>query len=103
MSTKLTDDVAELLLGRTRAEVLRVLFLEASPSMYIREIARAIDGSPGNVQRELRNLESLGLILREERGNQVYYRPDPNHPIHDDLKRILVKTTGVAARLKKEY
>jgi predicted nucleotidyltransferase len=96
MSTIQTANVSETILGKTRASVLSALFLQPGPSMYTREIIRATGGSPGAVQRELKTLEDLGLLIREERGNQVHYRANPQHPIYEDLYGLLVKTTGVA-------
>lgn len=37
-----------------------------------------------------------GLLLREKRGNQVYFRANPDSPIFEDIKNIVRKTFGVA-------
>jgi predicted nucleotidyltransferase len=95
MSTNNRQGVAEELLGRTRAAVLSTLYLDTEPSMYVREIIRATGISPGGIQRELRNLERLNLVVREEQGNQVHYRANKDHPIFEDLRRLLLKITGV--------
>ena len=69
--------------------------------MYTREIIRATGMGPGAIQRELKMLEEVGLLIREDRGNQVHYRANTQHPIYEDLYGLLVKTTGVADLLRK--
>lgn len=68
--------------------------------MYLREIIATIGGGQGQVQRELENLHRAGLIRREKRANQVYYSPNPDAPIYEELKAIALKTFGVADVLR---
>jgi len=96
MSTHRRKNDASLLLGKTRSSILGLLLTDPSESMYTREIIRAVGGSSGAVQRELGNLEGLGLLVRENQGNQVHYRANTEHPIYVDLRGLLLKTTGVA-------
>ncbi len=69
--------------------------------MYLREIIAAVGGGQGQVQRELENLLRAGLIRREKRANQVYYSPNPEAPIYEELKAIAFKTFGVADILRQ--
>ena len=69
--------------------------------MYLREIITAVGGGQGQVQRELENLLRAGLIRREKRANQVYYSPNPEAPIYEELRAIAFKTFGVADILRR--
>jgi predicted nucleotidyltransferase len=93
-------DIGASLFGKGRRKVLGVLFSRAEQPMYLREIIAAVGGGQGQVQRELAQLHRAGLVLREKRANLVYYRPNPDAPIYDELKAITFKTFGVADVLR---
>lgn len=84
------------LFGKTRQAVLALLFSHNDESFYLRQIVRATGAGLGPVQRELKNLTESGVIIREARGRQVYYRANAKCPIFDDLKSIVSKTFGMA-------
>jgi DNA-binding transcriptional ArsR family regulator len=84
------------LLGKTRRAILSLLFTRSDEAFYYRQIERLTGGSPGAIQRELRNLTDAGLLIRERRGNQVYYRANVDSPIFPELRSIVVKTVGLA-------
>ena len=88
------------LFGKTRRAVLSVLFTHPDESFYLREIVRATNAGMGAVQREVKQLLEAGIIQREMRGNQVYYRADKNCPIFEELKSMMIKTAGVGDVLK---
>ena len=94
-------DIGATLFGAGRRKVLGVLFTRADQPMYLREIIAAAGSGQGQVQRELENLHRAGLVLREKRANHVYYRPNPDAPIYEELKAIAFKTFGVADVLKE--
>ena len=94
-------DIGTSLFGKGRRNVLGVLFTRPGVPMYLREIIAAVGGGQGQVQRELENLHRAGLIRREKRANQVYYSPNPDAPIYEELKAIAFKTFGVADVLRE--
>jgi predicted nucleotidyltransferase len=96
-----TRDIGTSLFGKGRRNVLGLLFTRPGEPMYLREIIAAVGGGQGQIQRELANLHRAGLIRREERANQVYYSPNPDAPIYDELKAIAFKTFGVADILRE--
>jgi predicted nucleotidyltransferase len=89
-----------LLFGQTRGRVLSLLFGAPDESFYIREIARQIETSVGTVQRELTLLAEVGLVNRSQRGNQVFYQVNREHPDYPELRALLAKTLGVFQLLK---
>ena len=102
MGTKAKKDgISAALFGKTRRAVLGLLFLHADRSYYVREIVRAADVGQGSVQRELRNLTAAGIIDREERGKQVHYRANRQSPVFEELRSLMVKTTGLADVLRE--
>ncbi|MFC1629343.1 nucleotidyltransferase domain-containing protein [Gemmatimonadota bacterium] len=96
MGIKISDNIAEGILGKTRSAVLSLLFLRPEERMYVREIIKEVGSGSGSVQRELEQLEQYGLIERSVSGKQVYYQAVSDHPLYRDLTMFLVKTTGIA-------
>jgi predicted nucleotidyltransferase len=95
-----TTDPASVLFGRSMRAVLGLLFSHPESAFYLREIARTAGTSPSSLQRELAALTDAGLIVREARGRQVYFRANPGSPLFDELRGIVVKTFGVADVLR---
>lgn len=100
MVTNQDDRIARYLLGKTRSAVLSLLYLRPDESMFVREIIRAVDTGSGAVQRELENLEQLGLIRRRESGKQVYYQAVADHPVAACLTGLLLRTTGISIAVR---
>ena len=68
--------------------------------MYVREIARSTEENINAVRRELANLEGIGLLKSERRGNSRYYAVNKKMPIYNELASIILKTEGVAKELR---
>ena len=83
------------LFGRTRTALLAMLFGHADESFYLRQIVRALGAGHGGVQRELKRLLDLDLIIRRKQGNQVLYQANVHSPIFPEIKSLLTKTAGV--------
>lgn len=93
-------NLANLLFGTYRRDVLALLLLHPGESFHVREIAR-MTGKPANtLYRELSTLAKAGLLVRRAQGNQVHYEANTSNPIYEDLRGILKKTTGVADVLR---
>lgn len=94
-------NLADLLFGAYRRDVLGLLLLHPGESYHVREIAR-MTGRPANtLYRELATLAEAGVLLRRTQGNQVHYEANPESLIYEELRGILRKTTGVADVLRE--
>jgi predicted nucleotidyltransferase len=62
---------------------------------YIRELARIIRKDASGVKRELDNLEKMGLLTREKKGNQRYFTVNKTSPLYPEIKSLIQKTLGV--------
>ena len=94
MSTKLKSE-SSVLFGRTRSALLAVVYTHADKSYYVRQLARMVGAGHGALQRELKALTDMGLIVRSRQGNQVLYRANAKSPIFAEMKRLIAKTVGV--------
>lgn len=95
MGTILTENTSTALFGKTRRAVLALLYTHADESFYVREIFRALAIGQGTVQRELARLTDAGLLVRNQKGNQVYYQANHESPVFEELKALMVKTAGI--------
>lgn len=95
------NSICNGLFGKTRQAVLALLYGHTDTSFYTKQILDAVGAGHGTVQRELKNLTDWGIIIRETRGRQVYYRANDKCPIYNELKNIVRKTFGMADILRQ--
>lgn len=77
-----------------------ILFGHPDRSFYLRELVRLTGSSPGSLQREVRVLTGAGLLVREPRGNQMFYRANAAHPVYPDLSGLVAKTMSAVDLLR---
>ncbi len=87
--------ISSLLFPGYRRRVLGLLLLHPESHYHVRELARITNTVPGSLHRELSKLAEAQVLIREESGNQVYYRANIACPIFEELVSILRKTSGL--------
>jgi len=101
MSTMIQQaGLSSALFGKTRQAVLGLLYSRPDEAFYVREVTRAAGAGQGSVQRELKRLLDAGLIVRVNRGRQVYYQANRACPIFAELHGLVLKTAGLADVLR---
>ena len=93
-------NLVDIVSSRVKAELLRLLFGLSQSELHLRELVRQSGLSLGTVQQELRRLTRVGLVSARKDGNRVYYRANPDHPVHRDLCALVLKTDGLAGVLQ---
>jgi predicted nucleotidyltransferase len=84
-----------------RKKIILLLIYNQEKSFYINQIARLVKTSAGNIQRELKKLEESGLLLKEKKGNSLYFKINTASPLFEDFKNIVDKTIGLKNILEK--
>lgn len=97
------DMLAELFSSKTRAEFFRILFGMSPDEFHLREIERQSGLTIGTVKREAEKLIRLDLLIRRVDGNRTYFRANVSHPLYKPIKEMVLKTSLVAAALKKAF
>ena len=87
--------------SNVRVALLTHFFTHPDERFYARELARRLEEHYNAVWRELSNLEAIGLLASEEHAGVKYYRLNPKFPIYEELKRIIIKTTGLGQTLRE--
>ena len=91
MDTVIVSDLAALLFGSVRRQVLNLLLLRPLESIHLREIARLIEAPAGATRRELQLLTGAGVLRRTAIGNQVHYQADTSCQVHVELQMLMRK------------
>jgi predicted nucleotidyltransferase len=95
-----TTSIADALFTTTQQRVLAVLFGNAGRSFYLTEIVTQAGAGTGAVQRELARLEEAGIVTSARVGNQKHFQANPASPIYEELRGLILKTTGLADILR---
>ena len=88
--------ISDALFNKTRQAVLGLLFGQPERSFYLRELVAAAGSGNSQVQSELARLTDAGLVIREPRGMQVWFKANPASPVFGELKSLITKTAGMA-------
>lgn len=94
--------LADTLFGRTRRQVLGLLFGHPDESFYVREVARHTGAALGAVQKELAALASAEILKRTVRGRQVYFGANRSSPLFAELASLVAKTTGAVEVIRRD-
>ncbi|EIJ48259.1 MULTISPECIES: nucleotidyltransferase domain-containing protein [Herbaspirillum] len=91
--------LSDALFSKSIQAILGQLFLRPE-GMHLRALMSRTGISSASAQRELGKLTEAGLLLREEVGRVLLYKPNPDSPIFSELSAIIRKTFGVADTIK---
>lgn len=86
--------------SKLRAKVLSWLFTHSDESFSVRQLATILKVDPTNLSRELSLLASIGILKYSRMGNLKQYRVDPEISFFSELKNLVLKTVGIAGRIK---
>jgi predicted nucleotidyltransferase len=88
------------LFNKTQQSLLTIFFSHPDELFHTRHLIRLINGSVSSVHKELKDLTFAGILTSTRQGNQVLYQANANSPIYAELKGLIVKTFGVADKLR---
>ncbi|CAI1923166.1 Predicted nucleotidyltransferases [Serratia quinivorans] len=95
------DPLLALLFSEYRRKVLTLLLNQPEKAFHVREIARQTATQAGTLHKELNKLAQGGILLRQQQGNQICYRANPDCLIFPELVAIFRKTSGMVERLRQ--
>jgi predicted nucleotidyltransferase len=99
-NTRTTSGVADALFSKVQQRVLAVLFGNHSRSFYANELIALAGSGSGAVQRELARLEAAELVTVKRVGNQKHYQANASAPIFEELRGLVLKTSGLVDVLR---
>jgi predicted nucleotidyltransferase len=96
------DKLNGVLFGKTRRALLSLLLSHPDESYYLRQMDRLTGVGMGALQGELKVLSEseAGIISIESRGRQSFFQSNPKCPVFEELKSLVLKTSGAASLLR---
>jgi predicted nucleotidyltransferase len=91
---------ADALFPRVRQRVLALLFGNPGRSFFSNEVVALAQSGTGAVQRELAALAAAGLLTVTSQGNQKHYQANQAAPVFDELRGLVLKTSGLVDVLR---
>jgi predicted nucleotidyltransferase len=95
-----TVGIADALFTKVQQRVLGILFGNPGRSFYANEVIALAGSGTGAVQRELTRLEAAGLLTVTRVGNQKHYRANTATPVFEELRGLVLKTSGLSDVLR---
>jgi predicted nucleotidyltransferase len=95
-----TSDTAGALFTKVQQRVLGLLFGNPARSFYANEIIALASSGTGAVQRELGRLHTAGLATIKRLGNQKHYQANAAAPVFEELRGLILKTSGLGDVLR---
>ncbi len=92
-----------LLLGKTRAALLRELYVNPDRRIPFNELVRRIKSGPGAVSRELTLLIHAGLIAEEREGKQRFLCARSAAPLYQELRALITKASGAPTFVREAF
>jgi DNA-binding transcriptional ArsR family regulator len=81
--------------------VLELFYKNPDEMYYVREITRLVKEEINAVRRELERMLDCGLLKSEQRGNRLYYYLNKRYLYHQELQRIVAKSTGLGKKIRR--
>lgn len=92
--------LADALFTKVQQRVLGVLFGNPGRTFYANEIIALAGTGTGAVQRELTKLAAARLVSVTRVGNQKHYQANAAAPVYEELRGLVLKTSGLADILR---
>ena len=93
--------LVKLFTSKLRVEILALFFSRPEESLYFGEIGKLTGEDRGNISRELRNLEAIGLLVSRKEGYLKYYSLNRDFLLYDELRSMIQKTRGAVGTIKE--
>lgn len=92
----------QLFSSQARVKLLTYFFQHSEEEFFVRELTRALEEQVNSIRRELKNLDSIGLLKSKTKLNRKYYYLDRSFILYPELESIIKKTTSLDTNIGKE-
>jgi predicted nucleotidyltransferase len=95
--------IDQLFGSKTRVKLLTKLLLNPEKTFYMRKLSRELHVTYSMIRKEAKNLASLGIINENKQGKVTLISINKSLPYFNDLKNLIVKTSGIGDLLKDVF
>jgi predicted nucleotidyltransferase len=92
--------IEQLFGSKLRAKLLGWFFTHVDERFFVRQLQSLLSEDPTNLSRELARLENLRILTSETEGRQKYFKVNKGAPFYEEMKGLMLKTTGVAGTIR---
>lgn len=93
--------LTDFLVSKVRVKLLKSLLENPREMYHVREFVRRTGEEINAVRRELARMEESGMVLKEVRGNRLYYWFNRDYSFFQELLQMVAKTTGLGYEIRK--
>ena len=79
--------------SRVRRKIIVVYAKYPEFHTHVRGLAKLIKEDPGNIQRELKNLEKAGFLMAEKQGNTKMNYTNKQYIFFKELQSMVIKSS----------
>lgn len=97
------SSLAPILRSDTQGRILARLLTDPTRSYNLTELVDWAGSSMPTVQREVRRAEDAGIVETERVGPTRLVRANPDHPLFDALRQIVLASYGPPAVIAREF
>ena len=95
--------LAPILRSDTQGRLLARLLTDPGRAYNLSELVEWAGSSMPTVQREVRRAEEAGIVTTEKVGPTRLVRSNPEHPLFDALRQVVLATYGPPAIVAREF
>ncbi len=93
--------LSDLIISKVRVKLLKIFLSQVKGMYYVRELTRMTKEEINAIRRELENLQKIGLLQSEKRGNRLYYSVKTSYYLYSELVNLVTKSTGIGKVVTK--
>lgn len=90
-----------LFTSRVRIDLIARFVLHPESRYHVRGLEKILDAQYSAIWRELENLEQAGVVRSEEDSGRRVFRLNPDYPLADELRGMILKTVGAGDQVRK--
>ncbi len=87
--------IESLITSKTKIKLLLRFFLNTENQGYLRQLAKDFGESTNSIRVELNKLEEAKILISERIGRNKIFKANSNHPLFNDIRQIVLKSTGI--------
>lgn len=103
MTEAAASSLAPILRSDTQGRLLARVLLDPAAEHTLSELVRWAGSSMPTVLREVERAEQAGIVVTRKLGPARLVRADPDHPLHDVVRRLVLATYGPPAVVAREF
>jgi len=84
-----------LITSETKIKLLLRFFLNPNARGYLRQLSKDFGESTNGIRLELNKLMQADILKAEMNGRNKIYRANTRHPLFEDIRNIVLKSTGI--------